>query len=290
VSLTSIADLQKPDYKRMLKEVTLIPRIESLLEDMNLETIKMKGEIILSGERRTHIFHSSMIGEGSGKEGKYPMGCSRKLYYSYTGAPSEGSIEPKLRRIFDTGTAIHTQLQMYLSVLAERSGGEIEFTPEDVISPETNEVADRLDISGHTDGIVTIKMPDYSVRFGLEIKTINDAGYKATKSPHGEHLTQATVYQKCFDLPVFLFLYYNKNNSTMAEFIHIFDEHRWKAIETRLNRVRMAVLDGTPPLRETSYQCNTCNWKKQCKPPSKSPFTAASKMFRKQVATDKTQD
>jgi CRISPR/Cas system-associated exonuclease Cas4 (RecB family) len=280
MNLISIDDL-KNEYKPLLKEVTLSSRIDSLLEDMNIEKVSMKGEIDMSsGGRRTHVFHASMIGEDSGKQDGYPIGCGRKLYYSYVGAPSEGAIPPKLRKIFDTGTAIHTQLQSYLSALAIRSEGMITFTPEAGVAPNNNPVADKYDISGHTDGIVTIETPKGTVRFGLEIKTINDKGYKGTKSPHGKHITQATVYQACFDLPVFLFLYYNKNDSTIAEFVHVFDKKRWKAIQARLDSVRTAAMDERPPEREMSYQCSTCNWKTICNPPRKSSAAAVTKMFQ----------
>jgi len=280
MNLTRISDLQHP-YKPLLKEVTLIPRIDALLEDMNTEKMSIKADIQLGDSgRRTHVFHASMIGEKSGKQDDFPMGCQRKLFYSYTGAPSEGAVDPKLRRIFDTGTAVHSQLQAYLSLIAQRSEGEIEFTPEAGVNPKNNAVADKYDISGHTDGIVQVTTPQGVVRFGLEIKTINDAGYKTTNSPHGHHLTQATVYQACFDLPLFLFLYYNKNDSKMSEFIHVFDPRRWDAIQRRLNNVRAAAMSDGVPDRETSWQCATCNWKGVCKPPKKMSHTAAAKMFQ----------
>lgn len=280
MNLIGIDDLKQP-YRSLIKEVTLVSRIDSLLEDMNIEKMSIKADMLL-GEtgRRTHVFHASMIGENGGKEDGVPMGCKRKLFYCYTNAPSEGAIDPKLRRIFDTGTAVHSQLQGYLSLLAQRSEGEIEFTPEAGVNPQNNAIADMFDISGHTDGIVKINTPDGSVRFGLEIKTINDAGYKKTNKPHGQHITQATVYQACFDLPVFLFLYYNKNDSTMSEFVHIYDPRIWKAIQTRLNSVRTATIKGIKPDREQSWGCSTCRWKGECAPPKKMSHTAAQKMFQ----------
>lgn len=165
-------------------------------------------------------------------------------------------------------------------MIASRSEGEIEFTPEAGVNPQNNSVADRYDISGHTDGIVQVNTPEGVVRFGLEIKTINDAGYKKTNSPHGHHITQATVYQACFDLPVFLFLYYNKNDSTMSEFVHIYDHKRWEAIQKRLNAVRSSAMTNEAPDRETSWQCATCRWKGVCKPPKKMSHAAATKMFQ----------
>lgn len=87
MNLTQISDLKQP-HKSLLKEVTLIPRIEALLEDMNTDKMSIKTDILLGDSgRRTHVFHASMIGENSGKQDSFPMGCQRKLYYSYTDAP-----------------------------------------------------------------------------------------------------------------------------------------------------------------------------------------------------------
>jgi hypothetical protein len=84
---------------------------------------------------------------------------------------------------------------MNLAEVAKRRKKTETFEKEALIDPETNSVADVLDISGHTDGIYTITLPHLSVRFGIEIKSINDAGFKATKSVHPEHAVQGTIYQ-----------------------------------------------------------------------------------------------
>lgn len=267
--LTRIEHLE--DYpKRLLNLATVLSRIESFLEDLNVDPIEeMLFSFDLGQHRRREIFHASTIGTLSGKSmcGKYPMGCARVLYYDLIGAQSEGAIDPRLRRIFDTGSAIHAQLQGYLSVIADRSEGEFTFVPEVVISPDHNDIADLMDISGHTDGDSTVIVNDDKVRFLLEIKTINDAGYKKTSGPHPEHLMQGTVYQKALDVPLIVFLYYNKNDSSMAEFVHEFDPRRWDAIVDKLEMVREAAIKEEPPSREPGWACSTCKYKGICKPP-----------------------
>jgi CRISPR/Cas system-associated exonuclease Cas4 (RecB family) len=272
-----VAELTKIEHlagypKRLLSLATVLPRIESFLEDLNVDPLaKLNIEFDLGGKRRTEIFHASTIGTISGKSlcGKYTMGCARVLYYDVTGAPSEGAIDPRLRRIFDTGSAVHAQLQGYLEVIAEQSDGEYIFEPEVDINPQSNEVADMLNISGHTDGdnIVTTKKD--KVRFLLEIKTINDAGYKKTKGPHPEHLIQGTVYQKCLDVPLIVFLYYNKNDSSMAEFVVEYDERRWQAVVDKLDMVMEHAMEERPPVRETGWHCSNCKYKGICKPPKR---------------------
>jgi hypothetical protein len=264
--------------RRVLREITLVTRIDAFLEDQNIQPMDFDATIHFGGTRRKGVFHASTIGDKSGKSlcGKYPMACGRKLYYGAINAESEETLSPRVRRIFDTGTAIHAQLQAYLATIAAANGDT--FIPEAIIDPDENEVADRYDISGHTDGIYQITLPDLVVRFGLEIKTINDAGFKITSSAHGEHVTQGTIYQKCLDLPVMLFLYYNKNNSSMVEFAVPFQKQRWVAIAEKLDVVRKAVLRDDPPARENGYHCSECKYRKICNPPrrhSRGPFGRA---------------
>lgn len=287
--LVSIKDLKGRYPKRLLGLATVIARIDSFLEDLNVEPIKrLPVAFDLGQNRRTHIFHASTIGSATGKSlcGKYSMGCARQLYYDYIGAPAEGAWEPRMRRLLDTGSAIHAQLQAYLEVIVKNSNGEEEFVPEAVIDPNDNPVAEVMDISGHTDGIYLVKHGDDRVRFGLEIKTINDAGYQKTSGPHPEHLMQGTIYQKCLDLPLMVFLYYNKNDSSVAEFIHVFESRRWDAVVKKLDMVRECAIREAPPEQETGWHCSNCKYKGICKPPRRgrgahSAKTAATFRSRK---------
>lgn len=282
-SLVTIADLQ--DFpKALLQLCSVKDRIEKFLEDINVDPVKLHGEFDMGSlGRRNNIFHASMIGSNSGKSvcGKYPMGCGRELYYSFIGANKEGAWQPRVRRILDTGTAVHTQLQTYLEEIS-RQDSTFNFSPEVDVNPDANDVADMMDISGHTDGECHSKEGEDEVRFLLEIKTINDAGYKKLSSPHPEHLVQGTIYQACMDCPVIVFLYYNKNDSSMAEYIHLYDHDRWIAITRKLNMVRDTAMNDEVPDRELSYQCSRCGYQKTCKPPrrGKSATRAAAKLLR----------
>lgn len=268
--LTKIKHLSKTFPKRLLGVASVITRIDSFLEDLNVEPLSTLPVVTdLGGSRRTGVFHSSTVGSGSGKSlcGKYNMGCGRQMFYDYTGAPSEGSWEPRMRRLLDTGSVIHAQLQAYLEIIAANSGGTETFTPEADIDPENNPVAQLLDLSGHTDGIYQVTLTPDLVRFGIEIKTINDAGYQKTSGPHQEHLTQGTIYQKCLDLPIMVYLYYNKNDSSVAEFVHIFDELRWAAIVRKIDMVREHAYKDVPPEQEAGWHCSNCKYKSICRPP-----------------------
>lgn len=282
--LTKIKHL-KGAPKRLVKLATVAALIESLLEDMNTEKISMTTDFQLGDlKRRTGVFHASTVGSISGKSrcGKYSIGCARQLYYGFTEAESEGAWDPRIRRILDTGTAVHAQLQAYLTTVAERSDGAYQFTPEVDINPDINEVADQMDISGHTDGDNIVIEGEDEVRFLLEIKTINDAGYKKTSGPHPEHAIQGTIYQRCLDVPIIVFLYYNKNDSSIAEFVQLYDERRWKAIVDKLDHVREYAMNEELPAQEHGWHCNSCKYKGVCKPPrrSRAAQTKATSAFR----------
>ena len=275
IKLLTIADLAQPALAA-LQEVTLIPRIEALLEDMNTESICMKGELEIGDKtRRTQVFSASEVGLKNGHSlcGKYTMGCGRYLYYSYTGAHGTRNWEPKFRRILDTGSAIHVQLQLYILECAKREGFKAEIEVDG--DPDTN----PWSLSAHMDAQIAIATPEVKVRFGVEIKSIGDDGFKVTSHIHDHHATQCTIYQKLFDLPAILALYYNKNNSLMAEFTKTFDADRWKAIEDKLEMVRMHSLMGEPPPYEVSYECNSCKYKAICKPPRKTSAADTRKLF-----------
>lgn len=268
--LTTIAHSQ--GFSRdLLQHLVIKDRIEAMLEDMNAEPVEMRGELrIGDGVRRKHIFHASEIGRITGKtlDGKYPMGCGRALYYGYTGAKSENSFDPRLRRIFDTGSGIHLQLQLYLHHYAKTHKKTDKFEDEVKISPENNAVADRYDISAHMDGRYEFTTPIIHAKAGLEIKSINDDGFKATKGAHQEHIMQGTVYQACLDLPIMIFLYYNKNDSSLAEYVQVFDEDRWRAITEKLDYVRECALKNEEPPQEVTFGCRNCKYAKVCKPPN----------------------
>lgn len=259
--LTTIADLEslgEAELRQGLRHVQLIPRIEAYLEDMNLEEHKQE----------LGVFSASDIGSAGGKSlcGRYPMGCGRKMHYRYIGTEAHEHIDPRLRRIFNTGTMIHLQLQDYLKEICKRSEGTEQFTDEKPILPSTSKTADILDIVSTTDGEYIILGDDH-IRFGLEIKSINTDEFKSMSKPKEEHVVQSVVYMGCLDIPVFLILYYDKNTSSMAEYLVKFDPKLWAAIVAKINYVRECTTNDQEPPQEPGFHCRTCRYAYVCKPP-----------------------
>lgn len=108
--------------------------------------------------------------------------CQRANYYARMGYQSDGSIEPRTRRIFNNGDGVHERLQTYL----ENCGV--------CLMREVPVLCDPYKIQGHTDGLVRISKEELGI---LEIKSINSNGYSNLKGPKEEHKLQAMVYLYC---------------------------------------------------------------------------------------------
>jgi CRISPR/Cas system-associated exonuclease Cas4 (RecB family) len=253
-----LRDADASDVKKVLGYVQIIPKIEAYLEDLNLE----------EHSKRLGVFSASDLGNKTGTSlcGKYPIGCARLLYYRYVEEVPQDTIPPRLRRIFDTGSKIHEQLQAYLHDIANHSESET-FVDEVGFNELNSAMADSYDIESTTDGIWTITVPDLNLRYGLEIKSMKDELFKKLNGPERYHVVQSHVYMACLDLPFMVVLYYNKNDSSMAEFVVEFDDDIWDAITKKINFVRRHAVDEEEPEREIGFHCRTCRYVHICKPP-----------------------
>ena len=276
MKMTSIQDLRDGDageIRKILGHVQVIPKIESYLEDLNLE----------EHPHSLGVFSASDLGNKTGRSlcGSYPVGCARLLYYRYVGVEPRDKIPPRLRRIFDTGTKIHEQLQGYLHRIAETLDAET-FVDEAKIDENSSAVADSFDIKSTTDGIWSISAPELDLRYGLEIKSMNGDLFKKLNGPEAYHTVQSHVYMACLDLPFMVILYYNKNDSSMAEFAVPFNHAMWAAVVEKINYVRTRAMDEEEPEREIGFHCRTCRYAYICKPPK--PERRTARMSRRKFS------
>lgn len=260
--MTSIADLDgasKKDVKAALSKIQIIPKIDAFLEDLNLEP----------HEKRLGVFSASDIGSDTGHSlcGQYKMGCACLLYYRYIEEEPRTHIDPRTRRIFDTGHKVHDQLQGYLKRIAEWSEGAEVFVKEAMFNEDNSAVAKKYEIESTTDGIWEIKIPDLNIRFGIEIKSMKTELFKTLNAPKPETVVQAMIYMACLDLPLVTIIYYNKNDSVMMEFPMTFDQKVWDAVVDKINYVREAAVDEKPPKQEVGFHCKRCRYYHVCKPP-----------------------
>ena len=107
--------------------------------------------------------------------------CNRANYYMRMQYDSDGSIDPRLQRIFDNGTYTHERLQTYLT--------EMELLAMD----EVPIINDEFNIQGHTDGFLNL---DDEIGI-LEIKSINDNQFGQLRDAKEEHKKQGLIYLYC---------------------------------------------------------------------------------------------
>ncbi len=88
-----------------------------------------------------------------------------------------------------------------------------------------------------------------------------------------DHKRQAVVYMKCFNIPITVFLYYNKGDDNIAEFAMPFDLLTWNTVKGKIERVLHYVNENKmPDWSETSAvlnpsECLKCEYANICKPP-----------------------
>lgn len=250
-----------PIEKAEFKIKTLSSRIDQLKN--SIEYLSDSNNAVTSEGRKLGIFHPSQI-----------SGCLLSSYYDYMKFQPKNEINATTRLIFDTGTAVHEQIQEYLSeMFGDSFQDEVEMVIDKIPVPfkrksklhKNIKIEDGLinaRIEGSCDGVLNFK----KVRFGIEIKTINDKGFSTLSKPKTIHIAQSMTYMWGLDLPFMLFIYYNKNNSQIKMYGVKFDMEMF--LEKSCKRVALilnAIEDNTTPDADGSYfQCKGCGYRYMC--------------------------
>ena len=197
----------------------------------------------------------------------YYMRCPHLGYLDLVCAPLQEHIPAKLRWIFDVGTAVHELVQeKYFPLLRDR--GPEEWT---VFENELAVWCEELLMSGHSDSMWVVEDHTRTIKFGVEIKTINDNGFtqvKRSNKPKVEHRQQGLFYQWMLDLPVMLYYYVNKNTQARLSIAHPFDSNYWESeVKPVLVSIVEAARAGESPGKKTGYHCRECKYNPlSCKP------------------------
>ena len=111
--------------------------------------------------------------------------CERAIAYSRLGyEPDANTVDARTRRILDNGTDTHKRLQKYMM-----DEGMLKMDEVPVF-------LDRLQIQGHTDGLLELSKYELGI---LEIKTINTNGFSNLLDARDDHKKQALVYMVCLE-------------------------------------------------------------------------------------------
>lgn len=197
----------------------------------------------------------------------------------------EEYIDPRLQKIFDTGTAWHKVMQGYGYRGAwgpgENYEDEVPIDPyeRDEGGDIINDIAERYGVKGAVDGVIDpyiVEVPGIGtvgIRVIHEYKTINSNGYKNLNKPKTDHKWQATVYSKMLDIPVVVYFYTNKDTQQDTDFPVPFDQHLWATIEEKINLANSYSSAGLMPDWSLTAavlnprECTECGYCKMCDPP-----------------------
>lgn len=191
--------------------------------------------------------------------------CLLKVYNDIVGVPGVEKVEPRLRLIFDLGHAVHHMFQTY----GLNGAWGPEYKHEVAINAESQSLAQALMIEGHADAenILIIDEPDYPFfEVGLvhEYKSINDAGFKKLTRPKPEHKQQAMLYAAALNRPIVVYLYLNKNDSSITDFPVQFEPELWGPLQSKATLLVDYYKRETPPKGEVGFHCNDCPYKAGC--------------------------
>lgn len=207
--------------------------LKDVLKSVKRESDSGKPSLIWAIEKYLSKEHA----ESRPDDGYYhPSGlsdCARLEVYKKMGFKG-GKHSPKLIRVFNNGSYVHTRIQWYLGEMGVLKGfwfcpqcatkywGLKKDHPENKctreMEPEYKEVPiqdDEIMMRGHADGIVVLEGQEYL----LEIKSINDNGFKNLTEAMEHHRVQANLYMKNRGLKAVIFLYECKNDQNLKEYI-----------------------------------------------------------------------
>ena len=180
--------------------------------------------------------------------------CDRRRVMHFMGMQEKKTIDSHLSNIFHTGNFIHLKWQM--AGLTEGWLMEAE-VPAD--NPE-------LGLGGTLDGVLF----DYS---GLEVKSINERGYKGVMT-YGVKQDHYKQVQGCMllrpDIDRFSVIYENKNTGDWREFRVERDESFIEGLRLEIAALRESAEKGPLPAilsdckQETGSTYRNCPFKEQC--------------------------
>lgn len=183
--------------------------------------------------------------------------CERLLYYErdVTAPPIVQYFEPRTQSIFKEGAAIHAMIQSWLKAM-----GELDGFPQ-FVGNEVRIDSDDFNISGYIDSVVSFgggKSADEATI--IEIKTINDYQFQQLKGPKPEHKMQVGAYMMATGIPEAIILYYNKNDSSMKEYL--VEPIDMQNVLIRWQNVENALDIGSPDSLARSCKCGSKQWER----------------------------
>lgn len=178
--------------------------------------------------------------------------CKRKLWFDVKGYGNHHQAENsgKLNLIFDHGTALHEMLQGYGS----KGAWGPNYFPEIKLLPTQEQcvakglpaypLALKHQIKSSVDAAVyqvqvdnVTSLGSVLVDTGHEYKSIGSNGYKQLTDAKAVHKMQGTLYQAVLDIPIMVYIYYDKDHDDIKCYPTKFDGYIWAEVEDKIQEV-----------------------------------------------------
>jgi len=183
---------------------------------------------------RTGVFYPSSLGSL----------CDRFLYNSYNGIVQEQVIDANTKRIFDCGDYLGYRYEKYFEKMGILLGTEVpvkcEYPP----------------ISGRLDFLIKHEKNDVAI---VELKSINQRGFKALSKPKDDHYAQTQIYLNLTVHEYGIVLYECKDDQKIKAFAVTKDEVFWAELVARCSRIMQMT---EQPERCTGLQYCPCRREK----------------------------
>lgn len=180
--------------------------------------------------------------------------CERLLYFERDESCRimDDAPEPRLQRIFKTGSALHAMVQSWFA-----SWDGVDGFPR-FVGNEVRVDDKRLNIGGYIDSV--LRFPDSDHDTIIEIKTINTNSFQRLSEPLVAHKMQVGCYMASTGIPEAIVLYVDKNTSDLREFV--VEPFDMADVFVKWGRVMMAVASGSPDGLQFSCKPGSKDWER----------------------------
>jgi CRISPR-associated protein Cas4 len=155
-------------------------------------------------------------------------------------------------RVFEKGEYIHRNIINILTTMGILVASEIEI-PHSYL------------ISGRADALLSLDNQLYV----LDIKSINNKGFKSLKKAKEEHVLQLQLYLHFFNIKKGMLLYIDKDQQEIKEFTVSYNKKKVKELLDNFKKLREKIDKNSIPKRIDSNlknpQCFYCSYKEVCK-------------------------
>ena len=245
-------EMVEADHK-ILEEVDVTELFGEWASRMAKDNIYHKNYIEWNPPREQFVLHPSSVDNP----------CDFYLYLQMVGGPGKRNIPDRLQMVFDTGTAIHAQMQYYQESRAKYF--RYSYQPEVGFHPRNNLNCKVLKMGGHADG-VSHGWPFRYATTTWEYKSINKASFEKLVSPHTSYVKQVHLYMLALGSPIAILVYICKDNDAVKAFKLPYLNSVARPLLERIFYIRNCALEMKDPEKRISSGGKRCEFVEECSP------------------------